>query len=333
MSLQSASDDTPNGTTISELVTLTSGLELSNTVATEEQNVCKPQKSVEELLLESYECLENNRQNRLDINTLFSWTSYGELNVSFDVDTKYGEENVIKRLHSTYLEYEQLSESGRRNMKQIVNPLEAVKKGFLLNRSAIKFASIDSLMDYMFSDPIDKRNQSLIQPNEIMYFLDIGGAPGGFADYLLWRRDWQTKGFGIPLKGTNYWNSQFTVGAQRFNIFKGAKRDGDVTNDENIASIVRYVKQHISLGVHVVIADSAFDVVKQKYAKETIFKRMHLGEVILALSLLRSNGHFILKLFDVLRPFTVGLIYLLHKCFAEIFLIKPKTSRPSSGER
>lgn len=123
------------------------------------------------------------------------------------------------------------------------------------------------------------------------------------------------------------------AGAHRFTIFKGAKRDGDVTNDENILSIVRYVKQHVSLGVQVVIADSAFHVEKQKYAKETIFKRLHLGEALLALSLLRMNGHFILKIFDVLLPFTVGLIYLLYQCFSEVHLIKPKTSRPSSAER
>lgn len=333
MSLQSGSDIPID---ISELVALTSSIDLTNAVANEEQDDCKstqlkPQKSVDELLLETYECLQNTRHNRVDMTTLSSWTTYGERNISFDVNTKFADETVVKRLHSAYLQYEELTD--RLTKKQMVNPLEEVKRGFLLNRSAIKFAGMDSLMDYMFSDPVDKLNQSLIQPNEIMYFVDICGAPGGFSDYLLWRRDWQTKGFGIPMKGTNYWSHKYTVGGQRFNVFKGAKRDGDVRKEENITSINRYVKQHITLGVHVVIADSGFEVKKQKYAKETIYKRLHLGEVILALSLLRTNGHFIIKLFDVLRPFTVGLIYLLHKCFAEIFLIKPKTSRPSSGER
>lgn len=339
MSMQSDSD-TPDDGDVTELVSLTSSLQLSSTVTNEEQDdddqlttVTKPRKSVDDLLLESYECLQCTRQTRLDMVTLSSWTTFGEKrDVPFDENTQFADEEIVKRLFSTYLQYEELTD--RRTKKQIVNPLEAVKRGFLLNRSAIKFASIDSLMDFMFSEPVDKQNRSLIQPNELMYFVDIGGAPGGFVDYLLWRRaSWQTKGFGIPIKGTNYWSSKFTVGCQRFNIFKGAKRDGDVTNAENITSIVRYVKQHVSLGVHVVIADSAFDVQNQKYAKETIFKRMHLGEVILALSLLRSNGHFVIKLFDVLLPFTVGLVYLLHKCFAEVSLFKPKASRPSSGER
>lgn len=335
MSLQNDTD-IPTDATISELATLASDLSLSNTVTNEEQDDCKsiqtkPQKSIDELLLESYECLQNKRQNRLDMNTLNTWTTFGERTVSFNENTKFANEQIVNRLYEAYLEYGELDE--RRIKKQIVNPLEAVKKGFLINRSAIKFANIDSLMDYMFSDPKDKLNRSLVQPNELMYFLDIGGAPGGFADYMLWRRDWQTKGFGIPMKDTHYWSNRFTAGGQRFNIFKGANRDGDVTNEKNLVSIVRYVKQHISLGVHVVIADNAFDVKKPKYGKETIFKRMHLGNAILALSLLRTNGHFVMKLFDVLHPFTVGLIYLLHRCFTEIFLIKPKTSRPSSAER
>lgn len=335
MSLQNETE-IPNDAAISELATLASDLSISNTVANEEQDDCqsiqtKPQKSIDELLLESYECLQNKRQNRLDLETLNTWTTFGERIVSFNENTIFADEKIVKRLYEAYLQYDELS--GRQLKKQIVNPLEAVKKGFFINRSAIKFASIDSLLDYMFSDPRDKQNQSLIQPNELMYFLDVGGVPGGFADYLLWRRDWQTKGFGIPMKDTHYWTNTFTAGGQRFTIFKGANRDGDVTNGNNISSIVRYVKQHISLGVHVVIADSAHEVETQKYAKETIFKRMHLGEAILALSLLRSNGHFVMKLFDVLHPFTVGLIYLLHRCFTEIFLIKPKTCRPSSAER
>lgn len=338
MSLQSSPDVASDGN-ISELETLTSGLVLSNIVASEEEDDSKsihmkPHKSIEELLLESYECLQNKRQIRLDMNTLSSWTHSGDdRNNTFDENTKFADNEIVQRLYSAFLEYEELSESQRQKRKQKVNPLEAVKRGFLINRAAIKFASIDSLMDYMFSDPVDKSNRSLIEPNELMYFVDIGGAPGGFADYLLWRRDWQTKGFGIPFKGTRYSSDRFAVGGQRFTIFKGANRDGDVTNERNITSIIQYVKQHITLGVHVIIADSAYEVGKEKHAKETIFKRMHLGETILALSLLRANGHFIVKLFDVLRPFTVGLIYLLHRCFAEIYLIKPKTSRPSSSER
>lgn len=308
---------------ISELVTLTSDLSLSNTD--------KSIKCIEELLQESFEFLQNSRKDHLDMNKLNSWTGIGERIVSFDENTKFGDEKVVKRLYSTYIEYEKLE--GRPKKKRLVNPLESVKRAFLLNRSAVKFANIESVMDYMFSKPVDKLNQSLIQPNELMYFVDIGGTPGGFVDYLLWRRDWQTKGFGIPMKGCDYLTYKFTVGGQRFNTFRGANRDGDVTKEENISSIVRYVKQHVSLGVHVVIADSAYHTKEQKYAKETIFKNMHLGESILALSLLRPNGHFIIKLFDVFLPFTVGLIYLMHKCFAEISLIKPKTSRPSSAER
>ncbi|XP_037035542.1 cap-specific mRNA (nucleoside-2'-O-)-methyltransferase 1-like [Bradysia coprophila] len=330
--------ESPNEDTISELTALTSELDLSNAVTTEatvESGSIQPksEKSIEELLLESYECLENKRHGRLDRNVLSSWTIFGERKIGFDETTKFADKEIVQKLYSAYLEYELFSESERRTKKQRVNPLEEVKKAFLLNRAAVKFANIDSLLGYMFSNPVDKLGRSIIEPNELMYFVDIWGGPGGFADYLLWRRDWQTKGFGIPMKNGFYGTNRFTVGGERFTIFKGAKRDGDITNEENITSIVRYVKQHISLGVHIAVADGAYDVENQKYGKETIFKRMYLSEAILALSLLRQNGHFIMKLFDVLMPFTVGLIYLLHKCFAQVILLKPKSSRPSSAER
>ena len=43
--------------------------------------------------------------------------------------------------------------------------------------------------------------RSLIQPEELLYFCDICAGPGGFSEYVLWRRQADTKGFGFTLKG------------------------------------------------------------------------------------------------------------------------------------
>lgn len=42
---------------------------------------------------------------------------------------------------------------------------------------------------------------------------------------------------------------------------------------------------------------------------------------------------FVCKLFDVLTPFTVGLIYLMYLSFDLIAIHKPNTSRPANSER
>lgn len=40
-------------------------------------------------------------------------------------------------------------------------------------------------------------------PNELLYFADICAGPGGFSEYVLWRKKGESKGFGLTLKGSN----------------------------------------------------------------------------------------------------------------------------------
>jgi len=42
----------------------------------------------------------------------------------------------------------------------------------------------------------------VVGPNELLYFADVCAGPGGFSEYVLWRKGWQAKGFGFTLKGT-----------------------------------------------------------------------------------------------------------------------------------
>jgi len=43
----------------------------------------------------------------------------------------------------------------------------------------------------------------LVAPNDLLYFADICAGPGGFSEYVLWRKGWDAKGFGFTLKGPN----------------------------------------------------------------------------------------------------------------------------------
>ena len=38
---------------------------------------------------------------------------------------------------------------------------------------------------------------------ELLYFADVCAGPGGFSEYVLWRKNWHAKGFGMTLKGPN----------------------------------------------------------------------------------------------------------------------------------
>ena len=39
--------------------------------------------------------------------------------------------------------------------------------------------------------------------NDLLYFADICAGPGGFSEYVLWRKGCDAKGFGFTLKGPN----------------------------------------------------------------------------------------------------------------------------------
>ena len=46
-----------------------------------------------------------------------------------------------------------------------------------------------------------------------MYFADVCAGPGGFSEYVLWKKKWLAKGFGFTLKGTHLAIILIIVGA------------------------------------------------------------------------------------------------------------------------
>ena len=41
----------------------------------------------------------------------------------------------------------------------------------------------------------------MLEKNGILYFADVCAGPGGFSEYVLWRKGIDVKGFGFTLKG------------------------------------------------------------------------------------------------------------------------------------
>lgn len=81
------------------------------------------------------------------------------------------------------------------------------------------------------------------------------------------------------------------------------------------------------------MADGGFSVEGNENIQEILSKRIYLCQCLVALSIVRKNGHFVCKLFDIFTPFSVGIIYLMYNCFKKISIHKPNTSRPANSER
>ena len=67
----------------------------------------------------------------------------------------------------------------------------------------------------------------------LLYFADVCAGPGGFSEYVLWKKKWKAKGFGFTLKGSHDFKMEdFFAGPpesfERHYGVDGKDGDGDV---------------------------------------------------------------------------------------------------------
>lgn len=185
----------------------------------------------------------------------------------------------------------------------------------------------------------DEDENEKLQKDEILYFADICAGPGGFSEYVLFKQKWHAHGFGMTLRssksGVDWKLDNFIVAStETFEIHYGKDDDGDIYKPQNLKAFHEHImKRTNGRGTHFVMADGGFSVEGQENYQEVLSKRLYLCQFLCALMNIRPGGHFTCKLFDCFTPFTVGLIYLMYRCFKKICIFKPNTSRPANSER
>ncbi|XP_055682502.1 cap-specific mRNA (nucleoside-2'-O-)-methyltransferase 1 [Lutzomyia longipalpis] len=273
--------------------------------------------------------------DELDRSKLDEWCVHGTRKLTIDDETLFCDPEILKLVLEAKTVFDDMNDLEMRRACQRSNPFETIKNAVFLNRAAVKMANMDALLNFMFTNPVDEDGSSLVRDYELLYFADVCAGPGGFSEYVLWKRKWHAKGFGFTLRAENDFNlDNFLAGhPETFHPFYGIKEDGDVYNPENIESLMKLVMNETETGVHFMMADGGFSVKNQENIQEILSKRLYLCQCLAALSILREKGHFVVKLFDLFTPFSVGLIYLMYKCFRQIAIIKPNTSRPANSER
>jgi hypothetical protein len=84
---------------------------------------------------------------------------------------------------------------------------------------------------------------------------------------------------------------------------------------------------------YLITADGGFDEGTDFNNKEQLHYSLILNEISAAIRLQKLNGHFILKMFDIFTETSIHLLYLLSLCYENIYIYKPKTSRPTNSEK
>ncbi|XP_013799295.1 cap-specific mRNA (nucleoside-2'-O-)-methyltransferase 1 [Apteryx mantelli] len=276
-----------------------------------------------------------------DAQELKEWMTVGKRKMVIEDETEFCGEELLRNVLQCKSVFDELDGEEMRRARTRSNPYEMIRGVFFLNRAAMKMANMDHVFDYMFTNPKDFHGRPLIKERdaELLYFADVCAGPGGFSEYVLWRRKWHAKGFGMTLKGPNDFKLEdfYSASSELFEPYYGEggiDGDGDITRPENITAFRNFVLDNTDRkGVHFLMADGGFSVEGQENLQEILSKQLMLCQFLTALSVVRTGGHFVCKTFDLFTPFSVGLVYLLYCCFERVCIFKPVTSRPANSER
>ncbi|KAJ8919707.1 hypothetical protein NQ315_006235 [Exocentrus adspersus] len=281
--------------------------------------------------------LENKQSEDRDTITftkMITWMKEGLPNYSIENEYNFCNKTVLDRVIEAKNIFDELDLVELCHARTKSNPFETIKSAFFMNRAALKMANIDAVTNFMFTN-IDQ-NIHHSGSTGPYYFADVCAGPGGFSEYILWRKGWLFKGFGLTLRDENDFKLQESMCASpaTFQALYGARGDGNVCCPDNIRDFKRkVVHESDGEGVHFMMSDGGFSVEGNENIQEILSKNIYVCQCLVALEVVRTHGHFVTKLFDVFTSFSVGLLYLMYSCFEKVAILKPNSSRPANSER
>lgn len=174
--------------------------------------------------------------------------------------------------------------------RQRCNPYELVGSSIFMNRASVKLASIDSQLALTATkeDPSIGSENEGSEDSKTFRFADLCSGPGGFSEYLLWRKHtWgeRARGWAMTLKGDlDFQTEKFHRDAavqDNLRIFYGRDGTGDILNQENIDAFAALVEQQSNgLGVGLVSADGGISVDGDEAVQETLLQRLILCQIL-----------------------------------------------------
>ena len=237
----------------------------------------------------------------------------------------------------------ELEKQGRWELvKKMVNPYEIVytheDKQFHPSISLVKplsrsyFKMIEMMHVLQFFELLPKQQTKIRSAH-------VAEGPGGFIQALIQGCENKKKVVQSAIAMTLKPNNPCVPGWKRAAAFlhrntqvlihHGEDGTGNIYNLKNQESFVHASKPGVSLFT----ADGGFDFsINYDIQEERVFHLL-VSSITTGIQTLAPDGHFIIKLFDILSEHTQFLIVLLSQCFKEWILYKPALSRPCNSER
>ncbi len=181
-----------------------------------------------------------------------------------------------------------------------------------------------------------------LNPSSPLKCLFLAEGPGGFAEALIKYRTTQLhnlninthidKYYGMTLKSNHDKNiPEWKITKDIFKniqITYGADNTGNLYNYSNL----EYLHNNIE-PMDFITADGGFDFSADFNGQEESSFRLIVCEILTALLVQKTNGTFILKVFDMFTLNTLKIIHLLKSFYETIYIVKPLTSRPANSEK
>ncbi|XP_018798975.1 PREDICTED: cap-specific mRNA (nucleoside-2'-O-)-methyltransferase 1-like isoform X2 [Bactrocera latifrons] len=124
-------------------------------------------------LPENYSWITNNASLEITLDELKDNITLGPPKRTIDDECLYCNSDILNNVLKAKSEFDKLNDSELRRARSRSNPFETIRSSIFLNRAAVKMANIDSMCDYMFTNPRYKDGSSMLQNNELLYFADI----------------------------------------------------------------------------------------------------------------------------------------------------------------
>jgi len=236
------------------------------------------------------------------------------------------------------------------------NPYELLKSHFFMNRAALKMAEIDMMMGLFPTlcqgwgekQPGGCKGLLAGEKGTTLHFGDVCAGPGGFSEYCMWR-SWRisqlkpelgmdrAEAWGFTLAGNDDFKvEKFNQDAPHntFNACYGPDNSGNIFIGVNLKSFEHDVNRGTEgVGLALLMGDGGFSVEGEENLQELHMKQLILCQFLAGLMNIKVGGIFVCKIFDCFTPFTVGLLSIIYRQFADFAIIKPVTSRPANSER
>ena len=113
----------------------------------------------------------------------------------------------------------------------------------------------------------------------------------------------------------------------------GKDNTGDINNLENVYYVKELATKQNTEGFYLITSDCGFDEKEEYNNKEQLHSLVIMNCIFNAIYLQKTGGNYILKVFDIFTDTSIQLLYLLNTLYNEVYVYKPRTSRPSNSEK